>query len=300
VEPVKDESIIEAYNENKKDLRQLSLADGEYSGIEIPLTGANLKGANLFRTNLNGLTLNDARLAGAKAERALFIGTKLMGADLREADLREADLSRADLTKADLRGCWTRKANLTGARVKGMKIDRRGLRALGSDYGGLTPADLADLDVEDDQVKLATTFGGFWTGIHLISIAVFVLPYAVFGVGRYVAALLSPCSSGDDCLPLREALWNYVMTGGTGDRFDFLSLTIFFLLLAYNVCRLSLVYKISALELAERAAGIPRQFVLGGLWMVAYRGCQILIWVNLLLVVINAYTLLDTNVPLAN
>ena len=76
-----------------------------------------------------------------------------------------------------------------------------------------------------------------------------------------------------------------------------MAISIFILLLFYNVFRMSLVYKARSLELAERASGMPRQFVLSGYWKLAYYGCQVLVWVNFLLVLVHAYKLLDMKVP---
>ena len=127
------------------------------------------------------------------------------------------------------------------------------------------------------------------------SVTIFLLPFVVFGIRRYVAAQLVPCQE-PNCASLREALWQYIITGGRGTETDWVAIWIFGLLLAYNVFRVTLVYKARALSLAEAAVGLPRQFALRGYWRLAYYGCQILVWLNLSLVLIHAYHLLDAPV----
>lgn len=292
-EPIGREDLTRHYGQNK-DLRSLCLRDGKYASIQ--LAGARLDGMNLRRTVLQDANLNNSQLVDVVAVRAILTAAKLNNADLRNADLRDAQLLSADLTGADVRGAsFTPETNLKGALVQGLKIDRRALRMLGDSHGGLTAADLAALDVHDDQVKLTTSFGGFWSLVHLIAVTVFLLPYLAFAVRRYVAAQIVPCEP-PMCTTLRQAIWNYIVTGGQGTQTDWLALGIFSLLLLYSVFRVSLVYKSRSLSLAEAAVGLPRQFVLRGYWWVAYYGCQFLFLLNLFLVLIHAYHLLDTQV----
>jgi hypothetical protein len=286
---------VEAQYAKNKDLRSLALSDGTYDGIQIPQ--ARLDGLDLRRANLQDANLTGANLSRSQAIRAVLTKAQLVGADLRSADLRDAQLNSADLSRADVRGCWFSPAtNLKGTRVTGLKIDRRALRMLGADHGGLTAADLADLEVDDDQVKLTTSFGGFWTVLHLLAVTLFLLPYVAFLVRRYVTAQLLPCVP-PDCVTLRGALWEYIVSGGRNEGIDWLALALFVLIFLYNVFRASLVYKARSLKLTEEAAGIPRSFVLRGYWRVAYYGCQGLVWLNLSLVLWHVYHFLGTPVP---
>jgi hypothetical protein len=285
---------LTAHYAKTKDLRSLCLRDGSYSGVQIP--DACLEGMDLRRTVFQDADLSRAHLVGALAVRSVLTKAKFVGADLRNADLRDAQLNAADLTAADVRGCsFTPETNLNGATIQSLKIDRQALRMLGDRHGGLTAADLAAIEIHDDRVKLTTGFGGFWSLLHLTAATIFLLPYVVFGVRRYVAAQLVPCQE-PDCVSLREAIWQYIVTGGQGADVDWVAVAIFGLLLAYNVFRASLVYKVRSLSLFESAVGLPRHFALRGYWWLAYYGCQTLVWLNLLLVLIHAYHFLDTPV----
>ena len=166
---------------------------------------------------------------------------------------------------------------------------------LGPRHGGLTSADLAALEVHDDQVKLQMSFGGFWSALHLIAVSIFLVPYVAFGVRRYLEQQLSPCAPAD-CVPLRRALGSYVLTGGRGGEVDWVALAIFGMLLLYNILRVSLVLKSRALTLAESALGMPRQFVLAGYWLAAYHSSKGLAWLNVALVLMHAWQMLSAPV----
>src|SRR6266404_3019744 len=259
--PATPDEVLASYRHNR-DLRSVRLTDGHYDGLSLP--GAQLAGARLFRTTLQDSDLTGADLRRVFALRAVCINSRFRNANLSESDWRDADLSHADLEFADLRGCiLTAGTCLKDAKVSGAKIDSRSLKMLGVQRGGLTEADVAKMVVTDDQARLATSFGGFWTTLHLVALALFISPYLIFGVRRYVTAQLVTCLP-HDCISLRGALWEYIVTGGRGSARDWLSITLFFLLVFYNVFRVSLVYKTRALELAERASGIRRHFTLTG------------------------------------
>ena len=283
---------LERLYRGNADLRTLNLRDGAFDRIVLPK--ARLDGADLRRANFQAADLSGASLMGVEAVRASFTQAKLAGADLRGADLTDASLLSADLTAADLRGVsFSPYSNLKGAKVGGAKIDRQALRRLGPLRGGLTDGDIASMEVHDDLVKLTTGFGGFWSTLHLLAASIFLLPYLAFLVRRYIEAQLLPCT---DCVPLRETLWQYIVTGGRAGGTDCFALVIFGLLLAYNIFRTSLVYKAQSLRLAEAASGIAKVYVLDGYWRIAYYGCQVLVWFNLALVLLHAYQFLDTPV----
>jgi hypothetical protein len=277
------------------DLRGLNLVDGQYTKLVLP--GALLDGVELFRTVLQEADLSNASVRGVHAVRAICVSANFRGADLTDGNWAHADLSYADLRDADLRGCnLSPQTNLKGAQVSGMRIDLQSLRMLGAQRGGLTEGDLATLEISDDQTKLTASFGGFWTTLHVLAFTLFLLPYVIFCIHRYIASWLTNCQV-HECVPLRQALGHYIVTGGAGDEIDWLALILFFLLLAYNAFRISLVYKARALGLNERASGIRRNFHLAGYWRWAYEGVHILIWINLTLAMVHIYHFLAIPVP---
>ena len=288
---VSREELIAAFNA-KQDLRKLLLADGRYDREQLP--NAKLNDVDLRRTNFQDAKLGEADFRGVIAVRAIFTKADLHKADLRGADFRDALFTGADIRGADLRGCtFSAGTDFNGAKVQGAKIDRQSLRLLGHNRGKLSDGDIASMEIHDDLVKLTTGFGGFWSFLHLFAVVVFLIPYVAFTLRRYVESQLVACQ---DCISLRKAIWNYVVTGGKPEGQDTVALVIFFLLLLYNAFRASLVYKAQALRLAESAAGFPTMFTLRGYWLVAYYGCQVLVWLNLALVGLHAYRFLDSPV----
>ena len=87
--------------------KHLLWAQGDPSGVQANLYGANLYGANLKGANLYGANLKGANLCGAN----------LYGANLKGANLYGANLKGANLCGANLKG-----ANLYGANLKGAKL----------------------------------------------------------------------------------------------------------------------------------------------------------------------------------
>lgn len=289
------DAVAVQYKKNK-DLRSLNFRDGEYQGAR--LGGALFDDADLSRAIFQDATLNDASLRNVRGKRTDFVKANLSGADLRGGDWSGTDFKSANLENADLGDCTlTPDTQFDGAKVNGMRIDRHSLRMLGEKHGGLTAANIATLKIDDDQAKLIISFGGFWTTLHVLAVAIFATPYLVFGVKRYLAARVIPCSPTSDCVTLRSAIWDHIVSGGVPGQTDILAVVLFVLLLAYNVFRISLVYKARSLELAEHARKTPIKFDLRGYWYVAYYACQILVWLNLGLALIHAYQFLNTPVP---
>lgn len=268
------------------------LRDAQLDRIGLP--GAILDDKDLRRINLQEADLTGASLKGVVAVRGTFTKATLISADLRHADLQGAAFNSADLTRADLRGCkLSPETNFTNAVVTGMVIDLHALRSLGAQRGGLTDGAIGTMVIHDDRVKITQGFGGFWSVLHLLAVVVFLLPYVVFGVRSYVGAQLRPCDDG--CIALRQAVWQYILTGGS-PQIDVLGLVIFALLAAYNVFRVALVYKVQSIRLVESASGMPQAFTLNGWWWLAYHGCQVLVWINLALVAWHSFELMATRV----
>jgi hypothetical protein len=289
---------VNAQYKKSRDLRSLDFHDGNYD--QISLNKAVLDGANLSRSVFQDAALAEVSLRKVNGTRAIFIKADLTGADLTEGNWSDTDFTSAILKGADLRGCtFTPQTRLNSAQVSGMYIDLHSLRMLGDSRGGLTTADLATLNITDDQAKLITSFGGFWTTLHVLAIAIFLTPYLVFAIRRYIAAQLRHCLPGADCVPLREALWDHILTGGIPGSVDIVALGLFLLLLLYNILRISLVFKARTLELAEHARKIPARFVLRKYWWFAYYACQVLVWLNISLALLHAYHFLGTLVPKA-
>ncbi len=293
------EEALAAYDKNKN-LSDFNLEDVNFAKVGRDLVGVNLDRADIYRGQFQGLDLTKASLCEAHARRVNFTRSKLISADLRGADLRGSDMSYADLTNADLRGCSIKGLLFTNASVKGMRIDRHALRSLGPENGGLTDADLIDLKIDDDSVRLMVGFSGLFAVTHVVSVLIFLLPYLVYGYRLYISSVGDICSAAEVlCIPLRSAMWEYVQTGGGRHDVDCFGLLIFFLLIIYSVFRISLAIKAQRLSVTERASGIPQRFVLKGYWRYSFYGCQLLAPINLIMVLVRTYELMGLNVPVA-
>jgi len=278
-------------------IRGATLRHGVFDGAQI--SGAAFEGADLEGANFQRVDLSRADLRNAKARFGRFSSANLSCADLRLADLRDAEFLSAALDGADLRGArFTPHTKLSNASVVNARIDRQSLRMLGPNMGGLTLADVATMKVEDDQAKLVVNFGGYWSAIHLLAAAIFFFPYVAFATQHYVLSLVQPCTIEVVCRPLWEATLRYALSNGYQDHT--LTIAIFWLLVAYNVFRVTLVYKAQTLQWREESTGVPQHFSLWEppyYWGIAYYACSVLLWVNLALVLYHSYGYLQTPVP---
>jgi hypothetical protein len=91
-----------------------SVARADLIGAHLP--GADLRGANLTRVSLDGADLFEAQMDGANLTRADLRGGEPVQGRPERADLFEAQMDGANLTRVSLDG-----ANLSGARLGGMK-----------------------------------------------------------------------------------------------------------------------------------------------------------------------------------
>ena len=195
-------------------LRDANLTGANLYGADLShanLIGANLRDANLTGANLIGANLRDAKLSGADLSFASLSLADLSGADLSFAHLSGADLSFANLSLADLSGADLFRADLNGANLNAATLngaDLSGTRVRSTvvfegvtcyqtrvdrstaEYmrDHLTHGQMMDLIIADDLATLRGEFSGLWGAIHLISILVFLLPYAWFLVQQSLAS----------------------------------------------------------------------------------------------------------------
>ncbi len=171
-------------------LSELDLSHLQLKNID--LQNVNLTGANLADTDLGHANLTLAILKKANLSLAY-----LFSANLHQADLRAANLPNGTLVSADLSG-----ADISAAKMLGAKIDSttnlRGITCYRSivdrstaEYlqaSGTTVGQLMDLTIVDDLATLRGEFSGIWGAIHVISILVFLLPYAWFLAQQSIAS----------------------------------------------------------------------------------------------------------------
>ncbi len=106
----------------------------KHAGVQLDLTGTNLRRADLVRAGLNGVSLRDANLEWADFRWADLIGADLSGANLSRADFHKADLVSARLERANLADC-----NFEDANCRGVEFDSAVFahtRMLNTDFGG--------------------------------------------------------------------------------------------------------------------------------------------------------------------
>ena len=183
---------VEAWNEWRKEHRNIKpnfghadlsgayLSGAYLSGanlydaylVEAKLSGTNLSGANLTDARLRGIDLSDINLAGANLNGADLYDTvleeadlsdiDLAGANLSDANLYEANLIRANLNGANLSDAWLIRANFSDANLEGANLERADL-----EEANLERANLRDTDLEGANLSDANLHGADLTRANL-------------------------------------------------------------------------------------------------------------------------------------
>lgn len=113
-------------------------------GVEIDLSGADLREADLSNSDLSHADLRGAHLTRANFREANMKDVLLKGSDLRKANLTRANLLRADINHAFLKEANISMSELTGANLSGTQLVR-------ADFTGanLTEANLHEADLTE-------------------------------------------------------------------------------------------------------------------------------------------------------
>jgi uncharacterized protein YjbI with pentapeptide repeats len=309
------------------DLTEADLSDVAWDGsnlVQAILRNAVLSGASLRTVQFNAAVLDGAS-AAKRSERAAdfaaasFVGAKLRKAVLDNAILDGADLCQADLSGSSLRGTSARRArfeladmrgadlrnlrpdretNLASAKVQGTRIYRYTLEYL-KDYGGLTAAERAEMEVINDVAKLRQNFSGVFAVMHATALVLFVVPYLWFVASHYAVARFAAASPADPTL--LAALGRFIVSGGRDWTQWAPSWRVipFLVLLLYNGLRAVLLYKTKSLELEELTTGLPSRFSFDEHpgWGRTFQLARWLFWGMLFVVLVHTINFMMVRVP---
>lgn len=132
-------SSIDLHGANLKgaDLSQSNLSNANLQNAQLDhanMSGCMLMKADLEHADLPGTDLESAVIDGAKLHAAILTKSILKkadcsnsdfsGSDLRECNFREASLVNTDLCQADLQGTYLWRANISGAKLKGVRVSK--------------------------------------------------------------------------------------------------------------------------------------------------------------------------------
>jgi uncharacterized protein YjbI with pentapeptide repeats len=142
------------------DLTRANVTRANLAGAH--LTKANLAGANLTEASLNDANVREANLARANLTRARLSGARFTGAHLTEANLTEANLTRAHLAGAHLDRANLTRANLTGADLAGANFTEANLAE-----ANLTGAILVGTNLSYSTLRGCRVYGISAWDVHL-------------------------------------------------------------------------------------------------------------------------------------
>jgi uncharacterized protein YjbI with pentapeptide repeats len=159
---------VEAWNEWRKEHRNIKPNFGH-----AKLSGAKLSGADLNGADLNGADLNGADLGHADLKKADLSGANLTDARLRGIDFYNTKLTRANLHRADLYGTELESANLSDinlsdANLNGAVLYYADLTGANLNGANLSDADLTGANLERANLGYVDLTGADLTGANLI------------------------------------------------------------------------------------------------------------------------------------
>ena len=249
-------------------------------------------------TNFEGCDLRHATLDYCEGN-ANFKGANMRNASLKGSQLSKAVLVEADLSDTDVDA----RTNFHLADVRSCKITRYTLACL-NEFGGLTAGDRMDMDIVDDVATLRRSYTGVIQWIYLMSLALFLFPYAWF-VGRHWAVARFSGAMTENTVALGEAIARFILSGGhaweSGWSLNVYAFALFLLTLLYNVLRGVLLWKTKALELEEQCSGLPAKFSLRVRpWGSLYKAAQIGFWVNIIVIALHTWHFLGQRIPVGS
>ncbi|QDU13604.1 Secreted effector protein pipB2 [Gimesia maris] len=283
----------------------LNFADFTDSRLDkATILGANIEGADFNGASMSEIYLSRSNLKDADLTNTNLRKSELSNTNLTNTNMTQADLSEANLIGANLSGVNLTKTVLLGVRIDssteissvygviGCEVDRYTLEYLSSQDNNLTSGKMMDMNIHDDLATLKSQFGGFWGGIHLTSIILFLSPYiwflvsirpiAEFNLSTKIASAevmrifeyLSRTSQSEPQLiyksmTLFEALVRYIWSGGVdwygACKLNLMSFLAFYFFLSYNMFRGMLLWKTKKLETIETVTKLPVLFSLNHL-----------------------------------
>ncbi len=242
-------------------------------------------------SGLNNLptAINYVSFKGAKLFDPNFSGCKLIKCDFVSAELVQANFDTNTVFEScNMKSCICQKSDL-------LHLDQN--------FGGLTVGQRREMKISDDISKLKSTFGGFWSTVHLISFIIFIFPYVWFVIKYWPESEF--IYDDESYISLIQAfilnIWNGGRSLESGEwRFHW-SAVIFALLLIYNSLRIVLLWKTKQLELDEKITGIPPIFSFSEnyVWRKMYIGMQWLFWFSVALSVGNTMYFFTRQVSLS-
>lgn len=297
-------------------LSRATLASAQFQGatlIQTVLHNAKLENAVFEKATVSEADFNEARLDGASfkeavAHRTKFQKSTLTNADFSGADLHCALLDGADLSGADLRGANLHGSSLAAARVVGAKITRVGVEDLRADnLAGLRPSQLRDMIVEDGYGELRNYFSGFWTFVHLISIALWLTPIGwIVGKSLLLSVTPNALQGRFHHMTLLAQVWGYWMSGALAPtssqgqphyEIEWWFFGTWGLVLLYNIARFALVLRVKLWEHGQMITGLYPDVRIKGWLKTAFLVVGILFWANLSIVLIHFVHFLLSEFP---
>lgn len=234
---------------------------------------ASLESATLSEARFQNADFSGSNLRGAEFMRADVSYANFSGARLENAHMRWANLDFADLRSANLHGAELFETSTVKTKIR--RYDLEDIRADG--FCKMKPSEIQKMDVEDGYGDLRNYFSGFWTVIHLGSIAIWLFPILILVARSLVFShsptLLLPGGSVQLSLweqieglwksgllwPMRSQLppyWEYPL--------NFWYCASWTAILVYNIARFALIARVKLLEHRQLVTGMHPLFTISG------------------------------------
>lgn len=234
--PANKEFVLYGNTTHAINLQTCTIVNNDFTGINL------IRWMITEKTNLTG-----SNFQGCTLETSQFINAILTGCDFTKANLCSVPMKNCNLNNAKLNGIQVDSVTeIIDCKVDHCEIERHTLEEM-HDFGKLTVGKMRKMNVYDPLSEMRRIFSGFWQGIHLIALTLFLAPYLAFLLEKYLRVFLPATKA--EMEPLYRSFGRFVISGGdSSGEMNSLMLFIFVYSSIYNILRLVLLFYTKSLE----------------------------------------------------
>jgi hypothetical protein len=233
--------------------------NGSASGIDTKLKIFMDKG------KIHNVVFNDSSLQDSRLHKCAISSCDFVSCDLSRSAFKSCYISSSNFTVATLHGASIDCERLgtgndfTNAKTKGFQITRYNLEYLGEKHGNLSNGQKMEMVIIDNVTKLRMSFGGILQLIHMAALSAFIAPYVgylfqILIYNRYLVTNPSTAPKSD----IFRGMWDYIRTAGQLDNETKpFYISIFFIMLLFNILRAILLFQTKKFELEQECIGLP-------------------------------------------
>ncbi|MCM8528443.1 MAG: pentapeptide repeat-containing protein [Lentisphaeraceae bacterium] len=281
-----------------------------FSSLKVTFSKCQIKISDYSNNFKLGFEFQNCTFLGKCCDR------NFEGAKFRNCNFSWINCDRSNFADAQFYGCNLENTSLIDIKINDKtafhdlksiidcKMTHYTVEQMQDNEGKIPRYHLTTMNIQNPLATIKGEFSGYKRLTHLLSLAIFLLPYVVFLARCHFELIVNRGPHTGDTIFWRFV--QYVRTGGemVGETKGPL-VFVFFITLFYNALRVLFIYKTNLEEEYEKNTGFPSKFsltkstVLGMKWSVALLIMKIWYWINIGVVAVHTVYFLSTRLPVA-